>query len=615
MDFDLAPRQTLCILGESGSGKSVTLRALMRLNPPRRTVMSGSVQVGGHDLMTASERRLADIRGSVVSMIFQEPMTALDPVFTIGRQIRETIRRHERIGRAEAQRRALELLELVQIPSARRRLDAYPHELSGGLRQRAMIAIALSCRPRLLLADEPTTALDATVQIQILLLLRRLQAELGMGMIFVTHDLGVAGEVADRIAVMYAGRFVEEGPVAAVMRDPLHPYAQGLLGATVHAGARGTRLTTIPGAPPNLEDPPEGCAFAARCPPYRAGLPAGGSRRPASRARPRRTLRPGRGSGLMLPYMLRRVAYAIPIALAVSLVCFMLVHIAPGDPVNAIVPADAPQDVVDQIRHDYGLDRPLPIQFGLWLAHVVTGDLGRSLATGRSVWSDLSVALVNTLRLAAAASLIGFTLGVVLGGLAGAARGTWVDRAATGFAVAGVSVPHYWLGMVMVVVFSVLLGWLPAMGAGPGGSSDWAWDWPHLSFLLLPAVTLSVIPMGIITRTVRGIVAEVLGQDFVNTLRGKGLLRGGIFRHVARNAAPGVLAVMGLQLGYLMGGSILVETVFSWPGTGLLLNSAIFQRDIPVLQGTILVLALFFVAVNLVVDVVQTMLDPRIKRA
>ena len=316
----------------------------------------------------------------------------------------------------------------------------------------------------------------------------------------------------------------------------------------------------------------------------------------------------------MLPFILRRVAYAVPIALAVGLFCFMLVHIAPGDPVNAIVPPDAPQDVVDQIKHEYGLDRPLPVQFGLWLEHVVQGDLGRSLATGRSVWSDLSVALVNTLRLAAAACVIGFVLGLVLGGLAGAMRGTPVDRAATGLAVAGVSVPHYWLGMVLVVIFSVELGWLPAMGAGAGGTSDWQWTWAHLRFLLLPAVTLSVIPMGLITRTVRGIVGEVLGQDFVNTLRGKGLLRGGIFLHVARNAAPGALAVMGLQLGYLMGGSILVETVFSWPGTGLLLNSAIFQRDIPVLQGTILVLALIFVLLNLVVDVLQTLLDPRMGR-
>ena len=266
VSFDLAPRETLCILGESGSGKSVTLRSLMRLNPPGRTQMAGTVQVGGHDMVATSERSLADIRGSVVSMIFQEPMTALDPVFTVGMQIRETILRHERVSRADADRRALELLELVQIPSAKRRLAAYPHELSGGLRQRAMIAIALSCRPKLLLADEPTTALDATVQIQILLLLRQLQAEMGMGVIFVTHDLGVAGEIADRVAVMYAGRFIEEGPVASLMREPLHPYARGLLGATVHAGVRGTRLTTIPGAPPNLEHLPKGCAFAPRCP-------------------------------------------------------------------------------------------------------------------------------------------------------------------------------------------------------------------------------------------------------------------------------------------------------------------------------------------------------------
>ncbi len=317
----------------------------------------------------------------------------------------------------------------------------------------------------------------------------------------------------------------------------------------------------------------------------------------------------------MLLYLLRRVLYALPIALAVSLVCFMLVHIAPGDPINAIVPADAPQEVVDQIKREYGLDKPLPVQFALWLSHVVQGDLGKSLATGRSVWSDLSVAVVNTLRLALAASAIGFTIGCMLGGVAGVFRGTWIDRVAVTVAVAGVSVPHYWLGMVMVVIFSVTLGMLPAMGAGPTGAGGWAWDWAHLQHLVLPAVTLCVIPMGIVTRTLRGIIAEIMGQDFINTLRGKGMLRRTIFLHVVKNAAPNALAVMGLQLGYLMGGSILVETVFSWPGTGFLLNSAIFQRDIPVLQGTILVLALFFVVLNLAVDLMQTALDPRIKRA
>lgn len=317
----------------------------------------------------------------------------------------------------------------------------------------------------------------------------------------------------------------------------------------------------------------------------------------------------------MLLYLLRRALYAVPIALAVGFVCFMLVQIAPGDPINAIVPADAPADVVEQVRRDYGLDKPLPVQFALWLWKVLQGDLGTSLASGRAVWADLSVAIANTLRLAVAASAIGFVLGCVLGGLAGTFRGSWLDRAAVGLAVAGVSVPHYWLGMVMVVLFSVQWGVLPAMGAGPGGSSDWAWDWEHAQYLVLPAITLSVIPMGIVTRTVRGIVAEIMGQEFVVALRGKGLTGWAVFVHVVKNAAPNALAVMGLQLGYLMGGSILVETVFSWPGTGLLLNSAIFQRDLPVLQGTILVLSLFFVALNLAVDLLQTTLDPRIKRA
>jgi peptide/nickel transport system permease protein len=314
-------------------------------------------------------------------------------------------------------------------------------------------------------------------------------------------------------------------------------------------------------------------------------------------------------------YLLRRFIYTIPIALAVSLVCFMLVHIAPGDPINAILPPDAPQELVLQLKHDYGLDKPLPVQFGIWLNHVVHGDLGRSIASGRPVIEDLTDAIGNTYRLSIIAGTLGCVFGSLFGGLAAAFRGTWIDRTLVGIAVAGVSLPHYWLGMVLVVIFGVLLNMLPAMGAGPDGSAVWMWDWEHLQHLVLPAVTLAAIPMGIITRTVRGIVIEILSQDFITTLRGKGMLRRDIFFHVVKNAAPNASAVMGLQLGYLMGGSILVETVFSWPGTGLLLNNAIFQRDIPVLQGTILVLAMCFVALNLLVDLFQTALDPRIKRS
>ena len=258
--------ETLGLLGESGSGKTVTLRALMRLLPPRRTRIEGTVRIEGHDILAMRSRALRDLRGGLVSMVFQEPMTALDPVYTVGQQIGETLRRHTGCDRRAARARALELLELVRIPSAERRLDAYPHELSGGLRQRAMIAMALSCKPRLLLADEPTTALDATVQVQVLVLLRRLQRELGMGMIFVTHDIGVAAEIADFVAVMYAGRIVESGAVARVLQAPAHPYTAGLLASTVHGQPRNRDIDAIPGSPPDLRRLPPGCSFAPRCP-------------------------------------------------------------------------------------------------------------------------------------------------------------------------------------------------------------------------------------------------------------------------------------------------------------------------------------------------------------
>jgi peptide/nickel transport system ATP-binding protein len=265
VSFDLEAGKVLCILGESGSGKSVTLRALMRLLPPARTRITGRVRVAGHEITAMHEEALRRVRGAKIAMIFQEPMIALDPVFTIGVQIAETIVRHEGVSYEAANRRALQLFDMVQIPSAARRLKAYPHEMSGGMRQRAMIALALSCRPSVLLADEPTTALDLTVQIQIILLLRQLQQELGMAVVFVTHDVGVAVEVADRIAVMYAGRFVEVGPTEAVIRSPAHPYTAALLTSTVLGSAFGGRLEAIPGMPPDLRALPQGCSFAPRC--------------------------------------------------------------------------------------------------------------------------------------------------------------------------------------------------------------------------------------------------------------------------------------------------------------------------------------------------------------
>jgi peptide/nickel transport system ATP-binding protein len=265
LSFSVGEGEVLGLLGESGSGKSVTLRALMRLLPKKRTEIAGRIRVLGRDVLALDDEELSAFRGQDVSMIFQEPALALDPVYTIGRQIAETVMRHEGKSQSEARARALEMLEVVRIPSAKRRLDAYPHEMSGGMRQRAMIALALACRPKILLADEPTTALDATVQIQILLLLRELQREFGMSVIFVTHDIGVAIEICDRVAVMYAGEIVEQGTLSQIVRSPVHPYARGLLASTVHGAKRGERLETIPGTPPTLDKAPANCSFAPRC--------------------------------------------------------------------------------------------------------------------------------------------------------------------------------------------------------------------------------------------------------------------------------------------------------------------------------------------------------------
>ena len=316
----------------------------------------------------------------------------------------------------------------------------------------------------------------------------------------------------------------------------------------------------------------------------------------------------------MLLYLIKRLIYTIPIVLGVAIVCFILVHIAPGSPLDSVLPPDASNELKQQLMTLYGFDRSYADQFLRWVWRALHGDLGTSVATSRPVAAEVTKAVGNTFMLASIATVIGFILGSFFGFIAGTFRDTWIDKVASAISVIGVSVPHYWLGMVLVIIFSATYGLLPPTGAGPGGSGDWSWDWLHVRHLVLPAITMSVIPMGIIARTVRALVAEIMSQEYITGLRAKGMTGLGIFRHVVKNAAPTALAVMGIQLGYLLGGSILIETVFSWPGTGFLLNSAIFQRDLPLLQGTILVLALFFVTLNLLVDIAQASIDPRIKR-
>jgi oligopeptide/dipeptide ABC transporter ATP-binding protein len=266
IDLEVEAGRTLALVGESGCGKSVTALSIMGLVPPPGRIAAGSVRFEDVELVGLAPRALRDLRGGAMAMIFQEPMTSLNPAYTVGEQIVEALLRHRRIGRAEAARRAVDALERVRIPAPAERFHEYPHRLSGGMRQRAMIAMALACEPRLLIADEPTTALDVTVQAQILQLMAALQRETGMGMVLITHDLGVVAEVADEVAVMYAGRIVERAPVGTLFEAPEHPYTVGLLGSIPRLDAERARLAAIEGQVPSPLAPPPGCRFEPRCP-------------------------------------------------------------------------------------------------------------------------------------------------------------------------------------------------------------------------------------------------------------------------------------------------------------------------------------------------------------
>ncbi len=269
VSFTVGAGETLAIVGESGCGKSVTANSVLRLIPEPPGKIAGSIRFDGTDLLALDQRAMRDIRGNQISMIFQEPMTSLNPVLTVGRQICESLRLHQRLGQKEAERRAVEMLRLVGIAEPERRAGEYPHQLSGGMRQRVMIAIALACNPKLLIADEPTTALDVTIQAQILDLMRDLKKRVGAAIILITHDLGVVAEVAERVLVMYAGRKVEEASVADLFRTPRHPYTQGLLGALPRLGSsldgETSRLAEIRGVVPSLKQRIPGCVFASRC--------------------------------------------------------------------------------------------------------------------------------------------------------------------------------------------------------------------------------------------------------------------------------------------------------------------------------------------------------------
>jgi peptide/nickel transport system permease protein len=314
-------------------------------------------------------------------------------------------------------------------------------------------------------------------------------------------------------------------------------------------------------------------------------------------------------------YAGRRVLMTIPILLGVTIICFALVKIAPGDPVqNLLSPTSSAEDAA-RLRALYGLDKPVVVQYFIWLARVCVGNLGMSIADNVPVAGEVLHAFVNTLVIAVISVVIAFVLSMIFGVIGAYRTGSASDRFITAIAVFGISVPPFWLGVVLVILFSVNLSWLPATGMGANGSENFSYlRWSDFKFAVMPIIALALPPLGIMTRTTRSSMAEMLNQDFILTLRAKGLSEVQVIRHAVLNIMPQAVAMLGLQLGYLIGGSVLVETVFTWPGTGYLLNKAVLTRDIPLLQGTILVLATAFVLINLIVDLVQTVIDPRLER-
>ncbi|KAA0685070.1 ABC transporter permease [Neorhizobium sp. P12A] len=314
-------------------------------------------------------------------------------------------------------------------------------------------------------------------------------------------------------------------------------------------------------------------------------------------------------------YALRRLILTVPILFGVTVICFALVHIAPGDPIQNLLSPTASQADADRLWAAYGLDQPLPIQYFIWLGKVLAGNLGMSISDNAPVASEVVRAFGNTIVIALISVVLAFVLSTIMGAIAAYKSGSFIDKLIIAVAVFGISVPPFWLGVVLVIVFAVDLFWLPATGMGAGGSQGFNYfSWHDFQFAVMPIIALALPPLGIMTRTTRSSLAEILNQDFIQTLRAKGLSQTSIMLHAIRNIMPQAIAMLGLQLGYLIGGSVLVETVFTWPGTGFLLNKAILSRDIPLLQGTILVLATAFVLINLVVDLTQSVIDPRIKR-
>lgn len=654
ISFSLRAGEVLAIVGESGSGKSVLCRTLMGLLGSDARVR-GSICAGGVELTACTERELERLRGGLLSMVFQNPMTALHPTLTVGQQIAEAVRRHEPgLSRAAVRQRVLSLLEQVELPEPTLRHDQYPHQLSGGMRQRVVLAIALAAEPRILLADEPTTALDVTVQAQILALLQRIGRQRDMATVLVAHDLGVVAQVADRVAVMYAGRIVEIGTAEEIFYESRHPYTWGLLRCRPALARRGEPLPTIGGTPPDLIDPPPGDAFACRnayalaidyeeapplfrisdthyaatwlldprapeiTPPVTAittpaalpqQLPAAQGSAPAE-APPEQKKK----LGTILCYYGGKLLLFILSLWLLSAAVFCIARLAPGDPLVAYY-GDRVEKMTVAERQEaqarLGLDDGLLTQYLRWLDGALRGEFGISLKYKTDVLALIGSRLPNTLLLGGIGFGLIFVLALLLGVLCARWEGSRLDRLVCRVGTLVSCVPEFWLSLVLLLIFAVGLRWLPSSGAysvGGGGLGD------RVLHLILPLTVVVTGHLWYYAYMIRSRLLNELQADYVQLARAKGLGTWHIlFGHCLRVCLPAYLSLMAISVPHILGGTYIVETVFSYPGLGTLCYESARYQDYNLLMVLCLLSGAVVILANLAAQVLNERLDPRLR--
>lgn len=690
VSFAVSPGEVLAIVGESGCGKSTLCKAIMKLLPEGARIKEGSIEVDGTDITDYSEKKMQKLRGSMFSMIFQDPMQALNPTMTIGAQIAEAILVHEpRMQRHELQERVWELMELVGIDCAKERALQHPYHFSGGMCQRIVLAIALASNPKLLFADEPTAALDVTVQAQILDLFKDVPSRQKTGIVFVSHDLGVVARVADRVAVMYAGRIVELGTAEDIFYRPRHPYTWGLI-RSLPAFSRGrSKLYAIPGMPPDPAHLPKGDAFACRneyaldidyekeppmfalsdthCvmswladvrapkidPPPGVGSesridppPGVGSApgidpppdvgRAADRDRtaensgeefhgstsnelpqkPETDAQKSSGNRKhrhLLYYGKKVILFAVSVWI-LTVVVFYLSRLAPGDPLVSYY-GDRVERMSDKerewARERLGLNEPIHTQYVQWLKCAVRGDFGISYKYKRDVLLVIQGRIGNTMLLSGIGIVLIFVLALLLGVLCVWYENRWPDKLICRIGTAVSCIPEFWLSLVFILIFAVELKILPSSGAytiGGGGLSD------RLRHLILP---LSVVVLGHLwyyAYMIRNRLLDEVRSDYVLLAKSKGLSRARIlFGHCVRGTLPTYLSMIAISVPHIMGGTYIVETVFSYPGIGTLAYESARYKDYNLLMILCMLSGIIVILCSMLAQFINERIDPRIR--